>query len=727
MEECALSAGVVQVRESISPGISRSADKTARPLNLFAAITLLSAFLLFQTELIVAKYILPWFGGTPAVWNTCMLFYQSVLMVGYLYSHWLCSLFDGKSQARIHLRTLLIVLAALAVGVMLWGSPLTPAAHWKYVLPGNPVLHILALLALAVGVPFFLLSTTGPLLQHWFSQLSPERSPYRLYAISNLGSLLGLLGYPFLLEWLLPIRTQALLWTALFTAFLGLYWLQCWAVGAQAHQPRSCDRPQKRDPIRTGRFVEWVSLSACGSVMLLATTNLICQKLSSSPFLWVVPLCIYLLTFSICFESSRWYKRSVFFPLYFLSVGLLARMAMYPDAELDAIRQMSVYCLLLLAVCMVCNGELERLKPPARRATPFYVSIGFGGALGGAFVVLVAPHLFHGFYEFHLAILAAGLVIFKAALSDWPRSSRDGLNFGWRSGVPRRAAAAGGALAGLVVVLVVMRANVAQEAHDIAHVRNFFGAKRVYEKDGVRYLQHGAITHGGQYLADSLRMQPLLYYSPYTGAGVLLKNYRRITGKGESEPLRLGVIGLGAGDLAAYAVPGDTMRFYEIDPQVIQLSAGNRPAFTFLQNSRGHIETVLGDARLNLEAEAARHELQRFDVLVVDAFGGDAIPVHLLTSEAMGVYLAHLKGPDSVIAVHISNRVLDLTPVLRALAEKWQLTFNHVGSFGGVDWVLLSQNHKVLEDSVLYRPFQFSDAPVLWTDDYSNLLSVLKK
>jgi len=298
-----MSTGVVQIRESVSAEIegARSADKTARPLNLFAAITLLSAFLLFQTELIVAKYILPWFGGTPAVWNTCMLFYQSVLMVGYLYSHWLCSRFDGRNQARIHLRTLVIVLAALATTVALWGSPLTPAAHWKYVLPGNPVLHILALLALAVGVPFFLLSTTGPLLQHWFSQLSPDRSPYRLYAISNLGSLLGLLGYPFLLEWLLPIRKQAFLWTALFTAFLGLCWLQTRAVGARASELQKSDRPDTGSPIRAGRFAEWVALSACASVMLLATTNLICQKLSSSPFLWVVSLCIYLLTFTICF------------------------------------------------------------------------------------------------------------------------------------------------------------------------------------------------------------------------------------------------------------------------------------------------------------------------------------------------------------------------------------------------------------------------------------------
>jgi hypothetical protein len=724
-----VSTGVVQVRESntAKSGGQHGVKIAARPMNLFAPIILLSAFLLFQTELIVAKYILPWFGGTPAVWNTCMLFYQSVLMLGYLYSHGLCSRVDSRTQARVHLRTLFVVLATLAITVAFWGSPLTPAARWKYFLPETPVLHILLLLAMAVGVPFFLLSTTGPLLQHWFARSYPGRSPYRLYAISNLGSLLGLLGYPFLLEWLLPIRKQAWLWTALFTAFLGLYALQTRAVAGRDDSTQDDDPAEPRRPIRSGQSMQWIGLSTCASVMLLATTNLICQNLSSSPFLWVVPLCIYLLTFTICFESSRWYQRAVFFPLYFLSVGLITRLAMYPESEVDAIRQMTAYCLLLFSVCMVCNGELERRKPPASQATPFYLSIGFGGALGGAFVVLAAPRLFHGFYEFHLAVAAAGLVILQAAWSSLPRAESGRLNFRWNLSLAGSAAAGFAALGALVMVFFLLRMNLVEQARDIVHVRNFFGEKRVFDKDGIRYLHHGAITHGGQYLAASVQSQPMLYYSPHTGIGMLLTNYRRISGRSESEPLRLGVIGLGSCGLAPYAAPGDTMRFYEIDPQVIQLSSGSHPAFTFMQGSRGRIETVLGDARLNLEAEAARHDLQHFDVLIVDAFGGDAIPVHLLTSEAMGLYLEHLRGPDSVIAVHISNRVLDLTPVLRALAARWQSTFNHFGSIGGINWVLLSRNPKILQDPALYRPFHFSDAPVLWTDDYSNLLSVLKK
>ena len=706
---------------------SESGDRTVETLNLFAALTLLSAFLLFQTELIVAKYILPWFGGSPEVWNTCMLFYQSVLMIGYLYSHWLCSRFDREKQSRIHVRTLAIVAAALAIAVVSWGAPLTPAASWKYVLPNNPVLHILVLLALAVGIPFFLLSTTGPLLQHWFCRVYPDRLPYRLYAISNLGSLLGLLGYPFLLEWLLPIKRQALLWTVLFVVFLVLCAMQSRAVWARTPGAENGSKPETDNPVPVPRVVLWCALSACASVMLLATTNLICQKISSSPFLWVIPLVIYLLTFTICFENSRWYKRPVFFSLYFVSVCLIARMVTLPEAELDAIRQMSVYCLLLFAVCMVCNGELERLKPPALQATPFYLSIAFGGALGGAFVVLLAPRVFRGFYEFHLAVFAAGLVILVVALLGWPEASQNWSRLGRRGNVAGRIALATATAIVLMLLVFVTQRNIAEEARDVVHVRNFFGVKRVYDKQGVRYLLHGAITHGGQYLAGSLQVKPILYYAPQTGVGALLNNYRKIMGRSDSQPLRLGVIGLGAGSLAAYAGPGDSMRFYEIDPQVIELSSGSQPTFTYLQRSPGRIETVLGDARLSLEAEAARQELQQFDVLVVDAFGGDAIPVHLLTSEAMQLYLQHLRGPDSVIAVNISNRVLDLTPVLRALSAKWQLAFDHVGSFGGVDWVLLSRNKQVFEDPILYRPFRFSDAPVLWTDDYSNLLRVLKK
>lgn len=702
--------------------------ESSRPGNLFAALVLLSAFLLFQTELILAKYILPWFGGTPAVWNTCMLFYQSVLLAGYAYSHWLCTRLDRKRQALMHMGAVVIALFTLAITIALWGSPLTPGTHWKYVLSGNPILHIVLLLTIATGIPFFLLSTTGPLMQHWFGRLYPGQSPYRLYAISNLGSLVGLLGYPFLLEWLLPIRKQAFAWAVLFVIFLVLCAAQSWRLGHRSLIWRKVEESRSTAGIGLASFTVWIGLAACGSVMLLATTNLVCQNLASNPFLWVIPLCIYLISFSICFENSRWYRRAVFFPLFFLSGCLTSRLLAADPSYSNPVSQLGTYFLMLFTVCMVCNGELERLKPSADRVTPFYLSIAFGGVLGGVFVVLVAPHLFHDFYEFRLAVLATGLLVLGISVKGLFSARKDG------TGSPRWHGPVGQLLSTLATIAVLValvwafRTQARREQGNVVQLRNFFGVKRVYDENGVRYLQDGGIVHGGQYLAARLQMEPLTYYKRQSGLGLLLTNYRRLTRQKESAPLRFGLVGMGAGTVATYAGPGDYMRFYEIDPQIAGLSQGSRPVFTYIAGSRGVIETVLGDARLSLEAEASRHEFQQFDVLVLDAFSGDAIPVHLLTAEAMQVYLRHLRGPDSVIAIHISNRAVDLTPVLRAISAKYQLNFSYIGVFNGPDWVLLSRNRKILEDPILYRPFDWSqDPPVLWTDDYSNLLTVLKR
>ena len=697
-----------------------------RAWNLFAPIVFLSALLLFQSELILAKYILPWFGGTPAVWNTCMLFYQSVLLVGYAYSHSLCMRFEGRKQRRIHMGTVAIALIALGITVVLWGSPLTPGGHWKYVLSGNPILHILTLLAVSTGIPFFMLSTTGPLLQQWFGQVYPGRSPYRLYAISNLGSLLGLLGYPFLLEWLLPIRKQALEWAVLFVIFLIVCAAQNLMLGRQSLISRSVEEAENSGGIGFLRFGTWIGLAACGSVMLLATTNLVCQHIAPNPFLWVVPLCIYLISFSICFENSRWYRRTVFFPLFFMSGCLSARLMAANPATLAPVSQLGTYFLMLFTVCMVCHGELERLKPCARQVTPFYLSIAFGGALGGAFVALVAPHLFHTFYEFNLALFATVVVVFTISIKGFFFALKNGTIGSKRREAVLRLVSAVSTIALLAVLLWAFRTQARRQVGNITQLRNFFGVKRVYDENGIRFLVNGGIVHGGQYLGEGLSHQPLTYYSRRTGLGLLLENYRRITGQTESAPLRLGAIGMGAGTVATYLQPDDTIRFYEIDPQIVDLSYGHAPVFTYVLGSRGTVTTVLGDARLSLEAEASRHELQRFDLLVLDAFSGDAIPVHLLTSEAMQVYLQQLRGPDSVIAVHISNRAVDLTPVLRAEAARYKLTFIYIGNFDS-EWALLCRNRKILEDPVLYHPFVWNEPLVLWTDDYSNLLSVLKR
>jgi hypothetical protein len=511
----------------------------------------------------------------------------------------------------------------------------------------------------------------------------------------------------------------------LLVAFLLICAAQNWIVGNRKFVSRAGSKAAGSARIGVRQFFCWSGLSACAAVMLFATTNQVSQSIPVSPFLWVIPLSIYLLSFTICFESSRWYRRPVFYFLFLVSTILAARMMLAPPNQLDPISQLGTYFFLLFAVCMVCNGELERQKPTGDLTT-FYVSVGVGGALGGAFVVLAAPHLFRAFYEFHLAVLSTGLLIVLVSWPSSPPTRQAGTAWHGREHL-LWAACALMTLGALSLLLFATRANAERDAKNVVQMRNFFGLKRVYDKDGRRYLEHGGILHGQQFLAEAQQMSAPLYYGPHTGVGLLLRNYRRLTGRADSYGMRVGVIGLGAGALAAYAAPGDSMRFYEIDPQIIDLAAGPHAPFTFLNKSLGHIDIVLGDARLNLEAEANRNDLQKFDVLVVDAFGGDAPPVHLLTSEALQLYLEHLRDSDSVIAVNIANRVLDYTPVLRALSAKWHLTLDDVADLNSHDWVLLAANKKILEDPILYRPFSWSDKPVLWTDDYSNLLSVLKK
>ena len=716
-----------------APPSAESEKSTPAPLNLYPALVLISAFLLFQTELILAKYILPWFGGAPAAWNACMLFFQMVLFAGYGYSDWVTRYQSRQRQSRLHLLLLAIASAALVVSLVWWGSPLTPDVRWKWRLTDSPVTHILVLLTATVGIPFFLLSTTGPLMQRWFHQAYPTKAPYRLYAISNLGSMLGLLSYPFALEWLLTVRKQAWVWTFLYALFLILCGVQAWQFGK--HRDRFADNqglverethPRSKRPARRD-ILFWIALSACASAMLLATTNLVCQDVAAIPFLWVVPLCIYLLSFAICFEKSYWYNRWVFLPLYIATVPLVMRFLPTGVVAEDVVRQVSAYFLVLFTVCMICNGELERRKPEAQRSTGFYLCIAGGGALGSAFVVLIAPFLFRGFYEYHVALLGCGLLVCALLLVDAaaPVSAESDAKVQRR----RRLVLRGTAAASL---LTLIAAGAYLQFHSEPpirlQVRNFFGTKRVYDRDNVRYLHDGAIDHGGQSLLASSKLTPLTYYTSRSAIGILFNNYRALLGYDPHRALRIGAVGLGVGTMAAYNQPGDTIRYYELDPQVAELSTRADPLFTFLRDSPGTKEIVLGDGRLSLEAEAAAGHSQQYDILVIDAFSGDAIPVHLLTVEAMQLYLRHLRGPDSVIAVHISNRVLDLTPVLLGVSEKLKLGFAYSGNTMTGSWVFLSANRELMKNPILRTPFDWSGVDlVLWTDDYSNLLSVLKR
>jgi hypothetical protein len=457
--------------------------------------------------------------------------------------------------------------------------------------------------------------------------------------------------------------------------------------------------------------------------MLLATTNLICQEIAVIPLLWVLPLCVYLLTFIICFDNQRWYRRGIFHWLYVLAF-FAALTALSARAGVHILAQISVFSAVLFSVCMVCNGELVRSKPAPEYLSTFYLMIATGGALGSIFVVLIAPRIFQQFWEFQLGLLFCGVLLFAAVLLE--RES-----WFYRRRFCR-------ILFVLVIIGLMVRGYrygmflIGQDGggHVTFRTRNFFGVKTVLQDQFGTWLQHGRTRHGVQLRDPAVHDEPTLYYKRLSGIGLILDHYPRSADEsGRPRALRVGVIGLGAGTLAAYGHPSDYFRFYEIDPEVLRLSLGQKRWFSFLQDSRATIDVVLGDARLSLEKEAERGQLQKFDVLVLDAFSSDSIPVHLLTKEAMALYIQHLSGPDSVIAFDFTNRALDLRPVAEGLSREYHLTSIEVEQPGFSDWVVASANPQMMSLPELRErgtPVTLGHAIPLWTDEYSNLFEVLR-
>jgi len=675
---------------------------------LYAFTILLSAFLLFQVQPIIAKMILPWFGGSAAVWTVCMLFFQLLLVAGYLYSHWLVRALGARAQSLVHIALLALGVAAL---------PILPDGGWKPVGESDPSFRILGLLAAAVGLPYFLLATTSPLVQAWYARARRGAMPYRLYALSNFGSMLALLSYPFVVEPWLPTRWQALGWSGAFVVFAAACALAAWQARTLPPTIPASEEDAPAERPRPASYALWAALAASASILLLAFTSHLSQNVAPIPFLWVLPLALYLLSFILCFEGRGWYQRKVFLPLAaagFAGVCITLQRE-YHNSPLWLL--IPLYCAALFFACMVCHGELARRKPHPRHLTAFYVAIAVGGALGGIFVGLVAPRIFPDLYELPVGLfLAAALTVLVLELD------RDGFPS------PRawRAAVGGAALfaAALAGVLGWIYADLAGDAR--VRARNFYAALRVSDygtgTDETRTLTHGTITHGKQFRDPARRDWRTTYYGETSGVG------RAIEARRAAGPVRIGVIGLGAGTLAAYGRPGDAVRIYEINPQVIELA---RNEFTYLADSPAKVEVVLGDARLSLEREAP----QGFDVLAVDAFSSDSIPVHLLTAEAFAVYFRHLK-PGGILAVHISNRFLDLKPVVKAAAAALGKTARIVedesddarGTYG-TTWVLVAESPEAFAEAPLAgaaEPLESTRAIRPWTDDYSDLYGILK-
>jgi len=694
----------------------------AGQLVLAAVAIFTGAFLFFQVQLIVGKYILPWFGGTPAVWNTCIVVFQGLLLGGYCYAHLLASRVARHWQGRVHLLVIGAAATGLAVTSFLWTSPITAGLRWRPQDPNHPIADIISLLLVSVGMPSVVLASTSPLLQTWIGEKSGG-APYRLYALSNLGSLLGLLSYPFLVERLLSVHTQAWLWSAAFILFLAAC---AGCAVAQMRSQRAEDslaevskaKLEEQPGISVAQQVLWLALPVCSSLLLLSTTNLICQEIAVIPLLWVVPLAVYLISFIVCFDNGRWYRRGIFqFLLAAGAVMSFKALTLLPGTHL--LGQIVTFSLTLFFACMICHGELARLKPSSAHLTQYYLLLSAGGVLGSMFVVFLAPRLFTTYWEFQIGISLCAVLMFAAMKID--RASW--VNGNYRSQLlPLAATLAAGALCSFYTSVFI----IAQMGPlTVFRVRNFFGEKAVIDTDVLLRFRDGAIWHGVQYKDAKRRDEPTLYYHQQTGIGILLDNFPRTP---QQPDLRVGLVGLGIGTLAAYGHSGDYYRFYELDPAVIALSGGTQPYFSFVRDSRAKVEIIPGDARISMEREANTGKLQQFDVLVVDAFSSDAIPLHLLTREAMEIYLRQLREPRSVMAFHITNRNLDLRPVLLGLARAEHLHSADV-RFDVVDWVLLSRSPEVLNVPAIARQSRSLDdgrLPIVWDDSYSNLYQVLK-
>jgi MFS family permease len=672
----------------------------------YAATIFLSSFLLFLLQPLIARLILPWFGGSAAVWTTCMLFFQALLLAGYAYAHFsIRNIFGKRWQALIH-----TALLAAAVALL----PISPSEAWKPLGGEEPTRRILLLLAATVGLPYFLLASTSPLLQAWYARARPRADPYRLFAVSNLASLAALVGYPFVVEPLFTASAQVALWSWMFAGFAVLCAAVAWTTpSASSAEAKSIEEKEERK----NPYLLWLALSATGSVLLLSVTNHLTQNVAAVPLLWVVPLTLYLLSFILTFEGRGWYRPEQQWAIVLAGLAAMAWLLVDTRFQFNLPLQLGVYLAGLFLACVFCHGELYRLRPAPRHLTGFYLTVSAGGALGGVLVAVVAPLAFSGYYELGLGLAAAALL-----------ATMRFANLGsmrWR--IARYASLA---------VLLGVTAGAAYDGfhyHEDVRLssRSFYGVLRVKEhgtpgeETHLRRLVHGSILHGEQYQTGKWRRFITTYYQADSGVGAA------ISSKQAAGPIRVGVIGLGTGTLAAYGRKGDTYRFYDIDPRVVQIA---RSEFSFLSDSAARIEIAIGDARLALEREPA----QNFDVLAVDAFSGDAIPVHLITREALAVYLRHMK-PEGIVAFHVSNRFLDLIPVVARLATEEHAHAVLVSDDpddddqslrSRSDWVLVSRSAAALEQPIIVEKGG-TQAPEeagwrTWTDDYSNLIQILK-
>ena len=690
-------------------------------MKVFKYSIFLSAFLLFQVQPMIARYILPWYGGSASVWSTCLLFFQAGLLLGYGYSHVLTKYFELKTQVKIHIALLVISFIVL---------PVTPGEWLKPQDSGNPVFGIITLLTITVGFPYLMVSTTGPLLQYWFSLSFPKKSPYSLYALSNFGSLLGLITYPILIEPFLNLKTQTLFWSA-------GYFLFAIFCGYTAYSVRNIKQVIKESvqikSIKNENYnwIFWLLLSFMGTFMLLSISNKLTQDLVVVPFLWIIPLSLYLVSFIVAFGNPKWYNRKLFFMSMVLILAMILKMELqfeFVNREKPITATILWYCLGVFNVCLILHGELSRIKPKENKLTFYYLMISLGGVLGGMVCNFILPILFNGFWEVYFGFIGFVILITWLLLKN---------EHELKSGSKRLLFSSAAVIAIIGILISFIRIYTAYNKDVIASSRNFYGVLRVADDNKnsafwFRRLIHGDIMHGGQFIQKEYKRSPVSYYGPLSGVGLALTEHPSRTDS-VKKGIKVGMIGLGVGCISIYGNEKDVFRYYEINPLVENMA---RKYFTYLDDSKFKTDVIIADGRTALEKELKETGSQQFDVLAIDAFTGDMIPTHLLTKEAIELYLKHLKD-DGILVFNITNKYLNIFSVLEGQSKTLNMPlyfFQQAPDQSGLTlayWALFTKNEKFIsKESVKKSIVSFNSQgypTIFWTDDYSSILPLIWK
>lgn len=683
---------------------------------LAAFVVFSSAFLLFQIQPMIAKIILPIHGGTASVWTTCMMFFQFVLLAGYGWAH-CCETLLRRFRLRLHL---VLLVAGILCSVLLLPEATrlteTPPTNFD----GNMTVQILQTLFAYVGLPFFLLASTGPTIQSWIADNYSNDQTYRLYAYSNFGSILGLVSYPFVFERFFGVSNQIMLWATGYVIFAIAVTALVFVLKLPRGRPDSEIPPETESTKANWSFrstASWIGLAAIASSVFLATTNYLCQEVASTPLLWVVPLSLYLLSFVICFDSPRWYVAlpwSCLFAVTAIGSVLLVHLGSYAGFGLQTI----IYSLACFSGCMICHGELALSRPDSKNLTRFYLAVSIGGALAGFLVSVVAPKFFNGFYEFQVSLLLVAVIAFSASIHKVFASSRSLSN----------RAFAGAVSIGLLLSILACfwslqeELGIANQDNFLFRGRNEYGLTRVKQNDFAREFISGRTVHGTQLNAPEFQMAHSGYYQRGSGVQVAFEGMRAIK---PNQKLKIAVLGLGAGAMATWFHENDDADFYEINPMVVDV-ANNY--FSFLQKSKGKKQLIVGDGRIEMLRRSSDPDLGKYDLIFMDAFASDSIPIHLLTAEAIDIYLENLTK-NGVVVFHITNHFIDLLPVLMGHVERKQMSFSYVVNRSGTNssgtrWLILGRDESFFSTQIVSKSSTaVPDSELVnWTDDHASIV-----